>query len=142
MKLRIDFYDFRDSDAPLADVATALDIATIAAEAIHGEDRVRIETRCDLDPRDRCVKIDTGTVVGRHVSRTFAGSLRPLSGATAFAIDRLESATAEEPEPQREHRRCRNCGGTHHEHRPPREPSPSLNGHVAPRGRHADEAHR
>ena len=142
MTLLIDFYDFRESPAPLPDVETALDIAVIAAEAIHGEDRVRIETRCDLDRRDRCVKIDTGTIVGRHVSRMFAGFLRRLYDETAFEVDHLEIDTDRDPEPPSDEGNCPGCGGRHDEHPRRREPGDSLNGRHTPRGRHADEARR
>jgi hypothetical protein len=78
-------FAFKDS-VPMPEVEATLRLALLAAESLHGEDRVRIETRARLDRGGRACVIDTATEVGRTLAAIFGGYVRREFGEEAIGI--------------------------------------------------------
>jgi hypothetical protein len=73
---------------PMAEVEATLRLAQIAAESMHGEDRVRLETCSRVDLAARACFIDTITEVGRTLAAIFGGYVRREFGESAVLIER------------------------------------------------------
>jgi hypothetical protein len=79
----------------MEEVEASLLLAVVAAESLHGESQVRLDTSHYLDPIKRACVIDAATAVGRDVNRLFVGFLRREFGEDAFRVERVT-----EPSPQ------------------------------------------
>ncbi|MDX1967886.1 MAG: hypothetical protein SFV23_11990 [Planctomycetaceae bacterium] len=80
-------------EVPLEEVDATLRLALLAAQSLHGCDRVGLEAQYRWERADRTCVIDGGTAVGRDLNCLFAGFIRREFGAKAFQVDRVESAT-------------------------------------------------
>ena len=78
---------------PMRDVEGTLRLARLAAESLHGQDRVALESATAFKRSDRKVAIDTSTEVGRTLAAVFLGYARREFGADVMQIKQLtESA--------------------------------------------------
>ncbi len=85
-----------DPHVPMAEVEATLRLARLAAECIHGAERVRLEARCGLDELIRAVEIDVSGRVGRTLALIFGGFIRREFGHDAV---RLNRTAGQRPEP-------------------------------------------
>ena len=78
-------YSFAD-DVDMADVTATLRLARVAVEALHGEDRIRFETRTHIDHDRHMCLIDTQTESGRTLAIVFGGYVRREFGDDAVDV--------------------------------------------------------
>lgn len=78
-----------DTRVPMAEVEATLQLARLAAECIHGAERVRLEARCGLDELIRAVEIDVSGRVGRTLALIFGGFIRREFGHDAVRLNRM-----------------------------------------------------
>jgi hypothetical protein len=78
---------------PIDNVEASLLLAIWSTESLHGADQVRLDASHYLDLGQRVCVIDASTVVGRDLSRLFAGSLRREFGDDAFEVVRIDPET-------------------------------------------------
>lgn len=71
------------------DVEAVLLLAFLAAEAIHGEARVRLEAAYFLAPDKGCCIISADTAVGKTINKLFVAFLRQGGDETAFTVEPL-----------------------------------------------------
>jgi len=84
------------SGISMREVKGTLHLARLAAESLHGIERVRLEAKYSADDADRLVVIDTGTEPGRTLAIIFAGYARREFGDEAVQMERpVEAKTAE-----------------------------------------------
>lgn len=76
---------------PFPDVLETLDLALIAVQSLHGEERTRLDARFSSDPGRQMLAIDAGTPVGQALNQVFTGFALREFGKHAFRIDRLSS---------------------------------------------------
>ena len=76
----------------MGEVESTLQLAMLAAECLHGEDRVRLEARAKLDTAGRTCVADVTTEVGRTFALVFGGFVRREFGEQAVRVSRLEPA--------------------------------------------------
>lgn len=74
---------------PFTEVAGTLRLACLAAEALHGAERVRLEARYDLDAGARTVAIRVDSEVGKTLAVVFSGYARREFGEDAVRTDRV-----------------------------------------------------
>lgn len=79
-----------DKSVPMDDVDATLRLSMLGAESLHGEDRVRLETRTRLDRSSRTVLIDAFTEVGRSLTALFGGYIRREFGEAAVRFEHSE----------------------------------------------------
>jgi hypothetical protein len=77
---------------PLDEVRGTLDLALLAAESLHGPDRVRLEARTQIDPARLTCAIDASTEVGRTLSALFLGYARREFGEQLLRVSRGKGA--------------------------------------------------
>ena len=77
---RIDFHDVEETFL----------LSVIAAECIHGESLVRLDTRHAMDAESRKCVIDATTPVGRDVAKLFVGFLGREFGELSFSVERVD----------------------------------------------------
>jgi hypothetical protein len=75
-----------DRHVSIKDMSGTLRLAQLAAESLHGQDRVELEASCSLDRDERCVVIQTVTEVGRTLAAVFLGYARREFGAEAVTV--------------------------------------------------------
>lgn len=75
-------------ELPLQEVEDALMLAAMAAEGLHGRTRLRLETRFQLQARERFCRIEASTTVGHDLARIFTGLLTQQFGEEGFRVDR------------------------------------------------------
>ena len=68
-------FTFAES-VPMHEVEATLRLARLAVQSVHGEDRVRLEARLDLDHSARTCRIDASTRTGRMLALVFSGYVR------------------------------------------------------------------
>jgi hypothetical protein len=71
---------------PMAEVADTLELARLAAESLHGPERVELELRTDIDVEGHAVSIGTGTRAGRTVAIVFLGLVKREFGDQAVHV--------------------------------------------------------
>jgi hypothetical protein len=76
-----------DRHVPLKDLEGTLRLAQLAAESLHGQDRMELETSCSVDRNRRCVSIQTSSDVGRTLAVVFLGYARREFGPEAVSVD-------------------------------------------------------
>lgn len=82
-------YSFKET-LPAAAIESVLMLAIIAAESLHGQSSVRLDTTYCFDPEGRTCVIRAESVVGRDLCRLFTGLASREFGETAFSVRRLE----------------------------------------------------
>ena len=80
------------SSVSMGEVAGTLELALLAAESLHGADRVQLDAGWSMDPRGRRVVIDTGTRAGRTLALIFMGFIRREFGSGAARVYRVRGA--------------------------------------------------
>jgi hypothetical protein len=90
MESHIYRYRFIDS-LDLTEVRTTLTLALLATESLHGESRVRLESRYEFDNDDRICRIDASNEVGRDLNRLLLGFISREFGRDSFSVERLTS---------------------------------------------------
>ena len=78
----------------MAEVEGTLELARIAAAAVHGEGQVEFAAACSVDRRRREVQIDTTSAVGRTLGLVFLGYARREFGSDAVRVCRTRRANA------------------------------------------------
>ena len=84
------------ASVPLDEAEDTLQLAIIAAEALHGQPQVRMDASYFMDLASRSCALNANSPVGRDVCRIFTGFLTHEFGATAFSVRRTP-AKAEQP---------------------------------------------
>lgn len=84
-------FTFADS-APMDEVAGTLQLARIATESLHGEDRMRLEAAFTINRVTRACIIDAACEVGRTLALIFGGYARREFGRDAVSMDRIGPA--------------------------------------------------
>jgi hypothetical protein len=77
-----------DERVPMDEVEKTLELARMACEALHGNERVALETATQVDPASRRVSISGSTPPGRDLAAMFLGYVRREFGV---AVVRVES---------------------------------------------------
>ena len=80
------------SGISMREVKGTLHLARLAAESLHGIERVRLEAKYSADDADRLVVIDRSTEPGRTLAIIFAGYARREFGDTAVVMHHVENA--------------------------------------------------
>lgn len=81
-------YSFRFSDAvDMRDVEETLLMSVIAAEAVHGRARVRLDARFSVDATSRSCAVGADSVVGQDIAKVFTEFLLLDIGESAFEIN-------------------------------------------------------
>jgi len=78
-----------DDSASMEEVAGTLHLARIAAESLHGEDRVRLETAFVIDRPGRACIIDAACEAGRTLALIFGGYARREFGGGAVCMEHV-----------------------------------------------------
>ncbi len=76
----------------LAELESTLSLSHLAAEILHGRDRVALDAHCILNRADRSVMIDTATEVGRTLELIFFGFARREFGVESVRLSREAAA--------------------------------------------------
>jgi hypothetical protein len=79
------FYNF-GADAPMSEVSDSLGIAELAAKAIHGPSRYRLDAHFVFDPEARYCRIDAVSDVGRDLATIFTAFLVEQLGDDGFTV--------------------------------------------------------
>ncbi len=87
-----------DATVPAEDIEASLLLAVVAAESLHGESQVRLDTSHFFDEERLACVIDANTAVGRDVNRLFVGFVRREFGEDAFVVERIDSLPQHEAE--------------------------------------------
>lgn len=87
-------YQF-DKTLDITEVEATANLAVLAAESLHGESRVRLETRYAFDAPGRACVIDATGEVGLDLNRLFLGFISREFGPDSFRVERTsDEATA------------------------------------------------
>src|SRR4051794_40267728 len=70
------------------DAIAALEHAVGAAEGLHGQAEVRLDSASRADESDRSITVDATTLVGAELTRILIGVLTRRFGAEAFTVKR------------------------------------------------------
>ncbi len=73
----------------VVEVEATVTLAVLATESLHGESRVRLETRWAFDAKSRVCTIDASSEVGRDLNRLFMGFISREFGDESFGVDRV-----------------------------------------------------
>lgn len=79
---------------PFPEILATLDLALIAVESLHGQERARLDARYSSDAGKKVVVIDATTPVGQALNQIFTGFARREFGEHAFRIDRIDQAVS------------------------------------------------
>jgi len=90
MNREIHRYTFKNS-VPADEIENSLLLAVLAAEGLHGQSRVRLDATYCFDAGKHACVIDTGSDVGRDISRMFTGFAIREFGEAAFSVCRTDS---------------------------------------------------
>jgi hypothetical protein len=85
-----------DRSVPMTEVAGTLQLARLAAESVHGTERVELDAVATLDRRARRVAIDTTTPSGHTLALVFLGYARREFGADTVTVYRSSVSAAGE----------------------------------------------
>lgn len=75
---------------PFPEVMSAFDLALIAVQSLHGNERTRLDARFASDAGKQVLAIDAGTPVGQALNQIFFGFARREFGEHAFKIERVD----------------------------------------------------
>ena len=84
-----------DRTVSMPDVEATLRLAILACESLHGEDRVRLETRIRTARAKRVVEIDNASDAGQTLALVFGGYVRREFGDDAVQVERLDLVQSE-----------------------------------------------
>ena len=76
------------SDVPFENAQDTLQLAVMAAQSLHGAERVELEAPALLDAVSNSVTIGSDTDVGRTLATIFLGYIRREYGASAARVNR------------------------------------------------------
>lgn len=82
---------------PFPDVMATLDLALIAVQSLHGQERTRLDARFASDARKQTLAIDAGTPVGQALNQIFTGFARREFGEHALRIERVSQPVGQTP---------------------------------------------
>lgn len=88
MDAQIYRYRFAES-LDIAEVRATVTLAILATESLHGESRVRLESRHKFDAADRSCVVDAAGDVGRDLNRLLLGFVSREFGRDSFRVERL-----------------------------------------------------
>jgi hypothetical protein len=83
-------YRFIDS-LDISEVQATVTLSVLATESLHGESRVRLETRHNFDSPNRTCEIDDTSEVGQDLNRLFLGFVSREFGQESFQVERVAS---------------------------------------------------
>ncbi|MCK6486641.1 MAG: hypothetical protein L6R00_21230 [Phycisphaerae bacterium] len=83
---------------PLSEAELTLHLAIYAAEGLHGEARVRLDVRYQLDQPANAIIVDGETEVGATLVKVFTHLLIRQFGEDGFQVRRVEPGSAGTPE--------------------------------------------
>jgi hypothetical protein len=78
----------------MGEAAATFQLAVLAAESLHGADRVALDAVYRVDHGARTIEVDRSTSVGCTLALVFLGYARREFGADAFKMRRLHVAMA------------------------------------------------
>lgn len=78
---------FKDS-VPMPEVEATLRLAILAVESLHGEDRVRLDAKFNIDRAAHTCVIEAACEVGRALALIFARYVRREFGEEAVRMQR------------------------------------------------------
>lgn len=81
-----------DSSVPMTEVEATLRLALLAVESLHGEDRVRLEARVNVDRAARACVIESASDVGRALALVFGGYIRREFGEAAVNLTHVPAS--------------------------------------------------
>ena len=81
------------TDVPMREVEFTLQLALLAVESLHGEDRVMLETGSRVDHPSRTCTIDTTSDTGRTLAVVFGGFARREFGDEAVTVRLINPCT-------------------------------------------------
>ena len=81
-------YSFR-RDVDMDQVKETLQLATMAAEGLHGRSRIQLDASFQCDLRARTAEVAVGTEVGNAIARIFTALLSTAIGERAFDVERV-----------------------------------------------------
>lgn len=87
-------YEF-EGKIPRRDVEESLLLAVLAAESLHGRERVVLDAEFRLDPKARSCVVDASTEVGMAIARLFTGFLSREFGEDVFTVKRVQARAAD-----------------------------------------------
>lgn len=79
---------------PFPEVMSTFDLALIAVQSLHGDERTRLDARFASDAGRRTLAIDAGTAVGQALNQIFTGFARREFGDHAFRVERVDRLSA------------------------------------------------
>lgn len=85
---------------PAEEIESSLLLAVLAAEALYGETRVRLDAEHAFDPAHKACVIGAGTEVGADLNQLFVSFASRQFGADSFRVERVDG-----PAPRRPSRR-------------------------------------
>lgn len=77
-----------DPAVSMNEVAATLELSLLAAESLHGADRLRLESSWSIDWQKRQVQIDVSASAGRTLAIVFLGYVRREFGVSAVLVNR------------------------------------------------------
>ncbi len=82
-------YKYRfEQSVPAQEMEDTFMLALLAVESLHGRSRVRMESRFNVDKKNRACSIDAATKVGCDLASIFTGFATKEYGEHAVMIDR------------------------------------------------------
>lgn len=75
---------------PFPEVMATFDLALVAVQSLHGDERTRLDARFASDAGKQTLAIDAGTPVGQALNQIFTGFARREFGEHAFKIERVD----------------------------------------------------
>lgn len=79
---------------PFPEVMATFDLALIAVQSLHGDERTRLDARFASDAGRRTLAIDACTPVGQALNQIFTGFARREFGDHAFRVERVDRLPA------------------------------------------------
>lgn len=79
---------------PFPEVMATFDLALIAVQSLHGDERTRLDARFASDAGKRTLAIDADTRVGQALNQIFTGFARREFGDHAFRVERVDRVPA------------------------------------------------
>lgn len=81
----------------MQEVEATLRLAILAVQSLHGEDRVRLEAKAELDRDARVCVVDTTSRVSRTLALVFGGYVRREFGPEAVTVQHIVGVPAGAP---------------------------------------------
>lgn len=94
MESHVYHYTF-DETLDITEVEATFNLAVLSTESLHGESRVRLETRHRFDAASRSCVIDATGEVGMDLNRLFLGFISREFGSDRFQVVRADRFDAD-----------------------------------------------